>query len=82
MIVVGKYVADVDLIQQAGIPEDLWIVKDFALEKKVEDLFSYCTMKKIEEAMVEGQATGLIENCGALAVTMFFSEATSSRNEC
>ncbi len=36
---VGKYVADVDLIWQAGIPEDLWIVKDFASDKKVEDLF-------------------------------------------
>jgi hypothetical protein len=29
-------------------------------------------MKKIEEAMIEGWATGLIEDCGALAVTMFF----------
>jgi hypothetical protein len=27
---VGKYVANVDLIQQASVPEDLWIVKDFA----------------------------------------------------
>ncbi len=78
---VGKYVADVDLIGQAGIPEDLWIVKDFASDNKVEDLFSYCTMKKIEQAMIEGWATGLIEDCGAFAVT-FFSEATSSRNEC
>jgi hypothetical protein len=32
---VGKYVADVDLIRQAGAPEDLFFVKDFA----VEDLF-------------------------------------------
>ncbi len=47
-------------------------MKDFASDKKVEDIFSYCTMKKIEEAMIEGQATGLIEDCGALAVTMFF----------
>ena len=69
---VGNYVADVDLIRQAGVPEDLWIVKDFASDKKVEDLFLYCTMKKIEEAMIEGWATGLIEDCGALAVTMFF----------
>ncbi len=57
-------------------------MKDFASDKKVEDIFSYCTMKKIEEAMIEGRATGLIEDCGALAVTMFFSQATSSRNEC
>ncbi len=70
---VGKYVADVDLIRQAYVPEDLWIVKDFDSDKKVEDLFLYCTMKKIEEAMIEGWATRLIEDCGALAVTMFFS---------
>ncbi len=69
---VGKYVADVNLIRQAGIPEYLWIVKDFASDKKVEDLFSDCTMKEIEEAMIEGRATGLIEDCGAVAVTMFF----------
>jgi hypothetical protein len=31
---VGKYVADVDLIRQAGVPEDLWIVKDFDSDKK------------------------------------------------
>ncbi len=79
---VGKYVADVNLIQQAGVPEDLWIVKDFTSDKKVEDLFSYCTMKKIEEAMIEGWATGLIEDCGALAIKHVFSKATSSRNEC
>ena len=50
----------------------MWIVEDFASNKKVEDLFLYCTMKKIEEAMIEGWATGLIEEYGALAVTMFF----------
>jgi hypothetical protein len=31
---VGKYVADVNLIQQAGVPENLWIVKDFTSDKK------------------------------------------------
>ncbi len=30
---VGKYVADVDLIRHEGIPENLWIVKDFASDK-------------------------------------------------
>ncbi len=30
---VGNYVADVDLIRQAGVPEDLWIAKDFASDK-------------------------------------------------
>jgi hypothetical protein len=67
------------LIGQAGVPEDLWIVKDFASDKKTEDLFSYCTMKKIEETMIEGRATGLIEDCGALTVTVY-PQATSSHN--
>ncbi len=31
---VSKYVADVDLIWQAGVPEDLFIVKNFASDKK------------------------------------------------
>jgi hypothetical protein len=70
--IVGKYVADVDLIRQAGVPEDLFIVKDFASDKKVEELFSYGTMKKIEDAMIDGRAIGLIEDYGALAVTMLF----------
>ncbi len=69
---VGKYVVNVDLIRQMDIPEDLFIVKDFASDKKVEELFVYGTMKKIEDAMIDGRAIGLIEDYGALAVTMLF----------
>jgi hypothetical protein len=72
VLLVGKYVADVDLIQKAGDPEDWFIVKDLASDKKVEDHFSYGTMKKIEDAIIDGWAVGLIEDYGALAVTMFF----------
>jgi hypothetical protein len=69
---VGKYVANVDLIWQAGVPEDLFIVKDFASDKKFEELFLDGTMKKIEDAMIDGRAIGLIEDYEALAVTMLF----------
>ncbi len=60
------------MIRQAGIPEDLFIVKDFASDKKVKDLFLYGTMKKIEDAMIDGRAIRLIKDYGALAVTMLF----------
>jgi hypothetical protein len=49
-----------------------FIVKDYASDKKVKDLFYYDTMKKIEDAMIDGWAIGLIEDYGALAVTMYF----------
>jgi hypothetical protein len=60
------------LIRQAGVPEDFFIVKDFASDKKVKELYSYGTMKKIEDAMIDERAIGLIEDYGALAVTMLF----------
>jgi hypothetical protein len=52
--------------------EDLFIVKDFASDKKVDNLFSHGTMKKIEDVIINGWAVGLIEDCKALAITMFF----------
>jgi hypothetical protein len=72
VILVGKYVPNVDLIRQAGVPEDSFIVKDFASDEKVKELFSYGSMKKIEDAMIDGRVIGLIEDYGALTVTMLF----------
>ncbi len=39
----------------------------------VKELLLYGTMEKIEDAMIDGRAIGLIEDYGALAVTMLFS---------
>ncbi len=47
-------------------------MKDFASDKMAKELFSYGTMKKIENAMIDGRAIGLIKDYGALAVTMLF----------
>jgi hypothetical protein len=61
---VGKYVANVDLIRQVGVQEDLFIVKDFASDKKVKELFLYGTIKKIEDAITDGWADrGLWSTC-------------------
>ena len=57
---------------QAQVPQELFRVKDFASDKLVDDLCSYKTLKKLSDGMESGLAEGLIEDAGALAITLFF----------
>ena len=68
----GNYYIDTNLLLMAGVSADLIAPKDFASDKKVEQLFSYSTMDKVDQEIEKGNIIGLQGDYGVLVVTFFF----------
>jgi hypothetical protein len=69
---IGKYYVDTNLLLMAGVSSDLIAPKDFASDKKVEQLFSYPTINKVNEGIEEGNVIGLEGDYAVLCITWFF----------
>ena len=68
----GTYFIDTNLLLMAGASADLIAPKDFASDKKVEELFSYPTISKVDKELEKGNIIGLQGDYGVLCVTWFF----------
>ena len=68
----GTYCIDTNLLLMAGVSADLIAPKDFASDKKVEQLFSYPTINKVDNELEQGNIVGLQGDYGVLCVTWFF----------
>ena len=63
-----------DLLLQADVSKELICPKDFASDKKVEQLFSYDTLHKVAHSVDNGEATGYRSDFACLLVTFLFSK--------
>ena len=68
----GTYCIDTNLLLMAGVSADLIAPKDFASDKKVEQLFSYPTISKVDKELEKGNIIGLQGDYGVLCVAWFF----------
>ena len=69
---IGNYYIDTNLLILAEVSSELIAPKDFASDKKVEQLFSYATLNKVDEQIQEGNIIGLGGDYGVLCVTWYF----------
>ena len=71
--VIGNYYIDTNLLLMAKVSSELIAPKDFASDKKVEQLFSHKTLSLLEKGINESKVTGLDSNYGALCATWYFA---------
>jgi putative effector of murein hydrolase LrgA (UPF0299 family) len=71
---IGDYVVDCDLLRHVNVPVDLWRVDDFVSDKLAATLFSYCTLQKVGNGIVDGIVVGLVGDICAL-LTLFLMMA-------
>ena len=69
---IGNYYIDTNLLLLAEVSSELIAPKDFASDKKVEQLFSYNTLNKVDEQIQEGNIVGLGGDYGVLCTTWYF----------
>ena len=69
---IGNSFLDADIIRQAGVSPELYRPKDYASDKKVEDLLAYPSLEKIYDILEEGSAEGSIRDVAGLMGTLFF----------
>lgn len=70
---IGNYYIDTNLLLMARVSSDLIAPKDFASDKKVEQLFSYASLSKVDDAIYEGDIIGLEGDYAVLCITWYFS---------
>ena len=71
--VMGNYYIDTNLLLMAKVSIELIAPKDFASDKKVEQLFSYNTLNLVEQGINNCDFIGLEGDFGVLCTTWYFS---------
>ena len=69
---IGNYYIDTNLLLMAGVSSELLVPKDFASDKKVEQLFSYPTISKVDNEIQEGNIIGLVGDYAVLCIIWYF----------
>ena len=69
---IGNYYVDTNLLLMAQVSSNLLAPKDFASDKKVEQIFSYPTINKVDTDAQDRNIIGLEGDCAILCVTWFF----------
>ena len=64
----GDYCIDTNLLLMAEVSSELLAPKDFASDKKVEQLFSYPTISKVDHETQEGNMIGLRGDYAVLCI--------------
>ena len=68
----GNYYVDTNLLLMAKVSAELIAPKDFASDKKVEQLFSYKCLNKVNEAIGNSDIIGIEGDYGVVCLTWFF----------
>ena len=69
---IGNYYVDTNLLLMSHASSELIVPKDFASDKKVEELFSYNTIEKVDNCFSNSAISGITGDFAVLCVTWFF----------
>lgn len=72
VIVAGNCLVDADAHRQAQIRKEFYTPNDFACNKLIESLFSFCTTEQIEKGIEEGLAKSNVSDLAASHVSNLF----------